>query len=231
MRFTLPAALFAALFLLLVSWAQGAPGSGSVLGQQGSDLPPPLPIGPAPATQAPPPEPVRAMPEPSRDLGVGTITATPLPPPGERPATPPPVAAAPAETGAPISLAPARPPVIAKAPAAGKTKSKTREQEKAPVTGRLPAPDLPPGSQPADYLRAARGAVAANRMGEARVALEMAETRLLDRAVDAGTEHDPSGDLAVKQITEALNALTANDRPGCLRYIEFASQTIGAPLN
>ena len=37
--------------------------------------------------------------------------------------------------------------------------------------------------------------------------------------------------LAVTQISEAMGALAANDRMTCLRYIEFASQTIGSPLD
>jgi hypothetical protein len=59
----------------------------------------------------------------------------------------------------------------------------------------------------------------------------MAQTRLLDRSVDAGTESVPSDNLAVKQITEAIDALATNDRMACLRYIEFASRTIGSPLD
>jgi hypothetical protein len=96
---------------------------------------------------------------------------------------------------------------------------------------KLPTPALSPEASPADFLRAARGALAAGRNGEARSALEMAQTRLLDRVVDAGKEQIPSNNLAVKQISEAINALVSNDRMTCLRYIEFASQTIGSPLN
>ena len=95
----------------------------------------------------------------------------------------------------------------------------------------LPVPNLPPDAPPADFLRAARGAVVAGRLGEARQSLEMAATRLLSRVVDAGKERDPADDRAIRQISGALAALTANDRTGCVRYIEFASQSIGAPLN
>jgi hypothetical protein len=59
----------------------------------------------------------------------------------------------------------------------------------------------------------------------------MAQTRLLSRVVDAGKESVPSQNLAVTQISEAINALAANDRMTCLRYIAFASQTIGSPLD
>jgi hypothetical protein len=99
------------------------------------------------------------------------------------------------------------------------------------VSARLPTPPLSAEASPVDFLRAARGALAAGRNGEARSALEMAQTRLLDRSVDAGTESVPSDNLAVKQITEAIDALATNDRMACLRYIEFASRTIGSPID
>jgi hypothetical protein len=99
------------------------------------------------------------------------------------------------------------------------------------VSNKLPTPPLSPEASPADFLRAARGALAAGRNGEARSALEMAQTRLLSRVVDAGKEQEPSNNAAVKHISEAINALAANDRATCLRYIEFASQTLGSPLD
>jgi hypothetical protein len=99
------------------------------------------------------------------------------------------------------------------------------------ISARLPTPPLSPEASPADFLRAARGALAAGRNGEARSALEMAQTRLLDRSVDAGEDSVPSKNLAVTQISEAIDALVSNDRMTCLRYIEFASRTIGSPLD
>ena len=99
------------------------------------------------------------------------------------------------------------------------------------VAAKLPMPPLSPEASPADFLRAARGALAAGRNDEARSALEMAQTRLLDRSVNAGKASVPDHNLAVKQISEAINALAVNDRMACLRYIEFASQTIGSPLD
>ena len=99
------------------------------------------------------------------------------------------------------------------------------------MSNKLPTPALSPEATSADFLRAARGALAAGRNGEARSALEMAQTRLLDRVVDAGKEQEPSHDLAVNQISEAINSLVANDRMTCLHYIEFASRTLGSPLD
>jgi hypothetical protein len=99
------------------------------------------------------------------------------------------------------------------------------------VSARLPIPALSSEASPADFPRAAWRALAAGRDGEARSSLEMAQTRLLDRSRDAGKESVPSPDLAVNQISEAISALIANDRMACPRYIKFASQTIGSPLN
>ncbi len=102
---------------------------------------------------------------------------------------------------------------------------------KSAIVATLPTPDLPPDATAIDFLRAARGAMAAGRTGEARSALEMAQTRLLSRAVDAGQERTPDDNVAVKQIAEAIAALQANDRMASLRYIEFASTTLGTPLD
>ena len=68
-------------------------------------------------------------------------------------------------------------------------------------------------------------------IGEARSALEMAQTRLLSRVIDAGKEREPSDDLAVRQIGEAIAALIANDRMNSVGMIERASATLGVPLN
>ena len=66
---------------------------------------------------------------------------------------------------------------------------------------------------------------------EARSALEVARTRLLDRSVDSERQSVPGHDLAMKQISEAIGALAANDRLSWLRRIEFASRTIRGPLD
>jgi hypothetical protein len=218
-------------------------------------LPAPTPVAPEAAGQpAVPPAPIAAPSEPAPERG--TITAVPLPPPSAAPVPapmPPPVptavpgaippasptdpaiatspGAAPA-AAAPVSLTPiplALPRVTSPSPASSPPAAKSPA---APlVSARLPTPPLSSEASPADFLRAARGALAAGRNGEARSALEMAQTRLLDRSVDAGKESVPSHDLAVKQISEAIDALAADDRMACLRYIEFASQTIGSPLD
>jgi hypothetical protein len=83
-------------------------------------------------------------------------------------------------------------------------------------TGPGVAPMLPPSpagydAAPRDYLRAARGSLAAARTGEAQQSLEMAETRLLPRAVPADQANMPDPDPAIAQIQSALHALGEGD--------------------
>jgi hypothetical protein len=204
-------------------------------------LPEPLPL-PTPVAPVTAGSPVPA------DSDLGTITAVPLPPPDQTPAptglrsgppvtTPAPGAPATAQE-APAALTPiplalprsAAPPVSAMTPAVAVVPA-AKTPASPVIAAKLPTPPLSLEASPADFLRAARGAVAAGRIGEARSALEMAQTRLLDRSVDAGQESVPSHDVAVKQISEAIEALAANDRMACLQYISSASQTIGSPID
>ena len=86
----------------------------------------------------------------------------------------------------------------------------------------LRSPDLPEGSRPSDYLRAAQSALAAGRMGEAREAMEMAQTRMLDRSVPLGQTNDPSGNPTVGQIAEARQALAPRDRATSMQLLQTA---------
>jgi hypothetical protein len=86
----------------------------------------------------------------------------------------------------------------------------------------LPEPSLPEGSRPSDYLRAAQGELAAGRTREAESALEMAQTRILDRSVPLGQTGNPSDNPTIGQITQAREALAAHDRTTCLQLIQTA---------
>ena len=90
------------------------------------------------------------------------------------------------------------------------------------VAPNLPTPEIGEDASPVDLLRAAEGAVAAGRTGEAQQALEMAQTRLLDRSVPLGQTDRPSSHPAVQQISQALRALGAGDRAACLTFIQAA---------
>jgi hypothetical protein len=86
----------------------------------------------------------------------------------------------------------------------------------------LPAPNVPENERPSRFLRAARGALAAGRTGEAQEALEMAQTRMLDRSVALGRTNHTSRNPTVSEISQALQALAANDRSGCIQLIQAA---------
>ena len=90
------------------------------------------------------------------------------------------------------------------------------------VLSPLPPPDLPEGAKPSDQLRAAEGALAAGRTGEAEESLERAQTRMLDRSVALGQTNTPSDNPTVGQISQARQALEAHDRAGCLQLIQAA---------
>ena len=91
----------------------------------------------------------------------------------------------------------------------------------------LPAPALGEDASSVELLRAAENALAAGRVDEAREAMEMAQTRLLDRSEPIGVPWTPSDKPAVKLISQGLQALTAGDRMTCLRMIQAAMQSAG----
>jgi hypothetical protein len=92
----------------------------------------------------------------------------------------------------------------------------------------LPSPNLAEGSRPSDYLRAAEAALAAGRTGEGESALEMAQTRMLDRSVPLGQTGNPSDNPTIVQITQARQALAAHDRAACLQAIQAAITSAAA---
>lgn len=90
------------------------------------------------------------------------------------------------------------------------------------VLSPLPSPPASVQDRPSDYLRAAQSAVAAGRRGEAQEALEMAQTRMLDRAVPLGQTNNPSDNPTIAEISQALRALAARDRAASLQSIQAA---------
>ncbi|MBS0640449.1 MAG: hypothetical protein U1E70_01725 [Acetobacteraceae bacterium] len=91
----------------------------------------------------------------------------------------------------------------------------------------LPAPPVA-SNKPSDFLKAARAALAAGRTGEAQQAMEMAQTRLLDRSVPLGQTNVPDANPAVLQISQALQDLGAGNRAGSLQKLETALATATA---
>jgi hypothetical protein len=92
----------------------------------------------------------------------------------------------------------------------------------------LPSPNLAEDSRPSDYLRAAQAALAAGRTAEGASALEMAQTRMLDRSVPLGQTGNPSDNPTIIQITQARQALAAHDRAASLQAIQAAIATATA---
>jgi hypothetical protein len=90
------------------------------------------------------------------------------------------------------------------------------------IAPNLPSPPVGADSDPVGYLRAAQGALRAGHTGETQQALEMAQTRLLDRSVAMGQTSNPSDNPAVLQITQALRALASGDRARTMQMIEAA---------
>ncbi len=86
----------------------------------------------------------------------------------------------------------------------------------------LPAPPLDDDASPVQFLRAAEQALAAGRVGEARAAMEMAQTRMLDREVPLWQTDTPSDQQAVRLISQGLRALNDGDRASGLRMIQAA---------
>jgi len=86
----------------------------------------------------------------------------------------------------------------------------------------LPSPTIGENASPRDYLLAARAALVLGRTGEAQQALEMAETRALDRSVPLFKTDMRIGDPLIGDIEQALKALGEGDRSRAVQIIEAA---------
>jgi len=104
----------------------------------------------------------------------------------------------------------------------------TTQDQRSTIAPALPSPNVPQGDRPSDFLRAAQGALAAARTGEAQQALEMAQTRMLDRSVAQGQTNNPSDNPTTVQISQALQALAAHNRAACMQLIQAAIASASA---
>ena len=96
------------------------------------------------------------------------------------------------------------------------------------IAPNLPSPAVGGNASAADYLRAAQSALQSGRTGEAQQAMEMAQTRLLDRSVPQQQTNNPSDNPAISQISQALKALAAGDRAQSMQLIQSAIPTATA---
>jgi len=97
----------------------------------------------------------------------------------------------------------------------------------SPIAPHLPTPSVGDDGSPRQYLMAARQALSAHRTGEAQQALEMAETRALDRSTAPAAASMPDQNPMVRQISLALDALSRRDWAGADRIIDRAMQMAG----
>jgi hypothetical protein len=84
------------------------------------------------------------------------------------------------------------------------------------------SPDVGPNAGPVGYLKAAEKALDQHRTGEAEQALEMAETRLLDRSTPVGDANQPDQNGMVQKVSMARQALGQNDIKGARKAIDLA---------
>jgi hypothetical protein len=96
------------------------------------------------------------------------------------------------------------------------------------IAPNLPSPQVGPNASAVDYLRAADRALRSGRTGESQQALEMAQTRLLDRSVPQGQTGNSSANPAVAQIDEALHALAAGQHTQAMQLIDAAIPQVAA---
>jgi hypothetical protein len=93
---------------------------------------------------------------------------------------------------------------------------------KSAIAPHLPMPAAGDSAGPVAYLQAADRALAARRTGEAQQALEMAETRLLDRSTPVDQAGQPDQGPQVQQVSQALKALGDGDLAGARSAVQAA---------
>lgn len=92
----------------------------------------------------------------------------------------------------------------------------------SPIAARLPPPDVGDAASVHTLLLAARNALIGGRTGEAQEALEMAETRALDRSVPLLQTGVPSESPLVAKIRSTLQMLGTGDRMATARLLDEA---------
>jgi len=112
-------------------------------------------------------------------------------------------------------------------PASNKASNITAADTHSAIAPHLPQPPVGEGATADSYLQAAQSALQTHRTGAAQQALEMAETRLLDRSTPVNAADQPDQDAAVQQVANARKALASGDTQGASSAIQMAMG--GAP--
>jgi hypothetical protein len=140
----------------------------------------------------------------------------------------PPAFIVPAAFAAALTLVLAQAPAFAQTATSGKEPMSTQASNidktdtRTTYAPALPAPPMSAESSPRDLLMAAQHDLMHHQTGAAQQALEMAETRVLDRTVPAGEGSMPDGNPMVGQISQALHLLGTGDVRGASQVIDSA---------
>jgi hypothetical protein len=95
------------------------------------------------------------------------------------------------------------------------------------IAPHLPEPKIGMNAGPEGYLRAADQALAAHKTGAAQQALEMAETRLLDRSTAPDAANQPDQSPRIAAVSAARKALASKDWKAARASIQEAMNTGG----
>jgi hypothetical protein len=90
------------------------------------------------------------------------------------------------------------------------------------IAPHFPEPSQGPNASPDAYLHDAQAALAHHRTGLAQQALEMAETRLLDRSTAPDAAGTPDQNPEIRQVSQAREALGHGDVKGARSAIQMA---------
>ena len=107
-------------------------------------------------------------------------------------------------------------------PASARASNITGMDSRSTIAPHLPQPMGGEGAGPWHYLHAADRALALKHTGEAQQALEMAETRLLDRSTPVDQAGTPDQGPVVQLVSQARQALGHNDLAGARQAVQSA---------
>jgi hypothetical protein len=107
-------------------------------------------------------------------------------------------------------------------PASMKASNIDQADSRSDIAPHFPTPKVGHDATADAYLGDAERALKAHRTGEAQQALEMAETRLLDRSTLATNADQPAHNPQVEQISMARQALGHGDSKGATNDIKLA---------
>lgn len=110
-------------------------------------------------------------------------------------------------------------------PASAKASNIDSANTHSEIAPHLPQPKGGESAGPWHYLHEADHALALKHTGEAQQALEMAETRLLDRSTPVDQASTPDRGPLVAQVSQARQALGHGDVAGARQAIQAALAT------